>query len=243
MNEYARIAKHFASDFAAATLKTQREDGLFRHIEFAAPKSMNRLVLVTWPYNLLVAGSHGSFHFERFGPDTEDMFDWLRGTRVNPSSWASKLVNGADTVREYDRSRMEAQIKERVAEAVKDGWAPEGLEAAVREEILGSHLLDTKDTAFQLVSEFQYGMTWRAECSCGLSGDDDSYSSALMWEIRKHPADGKKHKVKVRQTGGFDFDDFTEWEVDKLGYHYVYQCHAAQWGIGQYDAARQAVAA
>jgi hypothetical protein len=242
MNEYARIAKHFASEFAAATLKTQREDGLFRHIEFAAPKSMNRLVLVTWPYNLLVAGSHGSFHFERFGPDTEDMFDWLRGTRVNPSSWASKLVNGADTVREYDRSRMEAQIKERVAEAVKDGWAPEGLEAAVREEILGSHLLDTRDTAFQLVSEFQHGVTYRAKCECGAEAERDSYGAALMWRSIAHNK-GDGHSVDVNQASGFDFDDLTEWDVDKLGYHYVYQCHAVVWGIGQYDAARKAVAA
>jgi hypothetical protein len=246
MTDYAKIARHFERDFAEAALKTQREDGLFRHIEFAAPKSMNRLIVVTWPYNLLVAGSHGSYHFERYGNDTEDMFAWLRGSRVNPSSWSSKLVNGYESVREYDRGQMETQVKERVAEAIRDDWAPEGLEAAVREEILGSHLLDTKDTAFQLVSEFQHGMTFQAECSCGLSEDfegDDAYSSACTWEFYKHKADGKKHKVKVRQTGGFDFDDFTEWNVDKLSYHFVYQCHAIVWAIGQYDAARKAVAA
>ncbi|MER5461605.1 hypothetical protein ABT010_13145 [Streptomyces sp. NPDC002668] len=243
MSKYPQIVKHFNSDFAEATLKTQREDGLFRHIEFAAPKSMNRLVLVTWPYNLLVAGSHGSFHFERFGNDTEDMFAWLRGIRVDPSHWASKLVNGRDSVCEYDRSRMEAQVKERVAEAVKYGWAPEGLEAAVREEILDSHLLDTKDTAFQIVSEFQHGATYRAECSCGQSSDEGSHIDAIMWESRKHAAAGERHKVRVRQVGGFDFDDFTEWRVDKLGYHFVYQCHAASWAIGQYDAARKPVEA
>ena len=111
MSDYPEIARHFARDFAEATLKTRREDGLFRHIEFAAPKSMNRLVLVTWPYNLLVAGSHGSYHFERFGPDTEDMFCWLRGIRVEPDRWASKLVNGADSVREYDRERLIAEVR------------------------------------------------------------------------------------------------------------------------------------
>ncbi|MFE6127477.1 hypothetical protein ACFQ6Q_04255 [Streptomyces sp. NPDC056437] len=242
MSEHAKIAKHFASDFAEATLKTQREDGLFRHIEFAAPKSMNRLVLVTWPYNLLVAGSHGSYHFERFGQDTEDMFAWLRGIRVDPSHWASKLVNGRSSVEEYDRGLMEAQVKERVAEAVNDDWAPEGLEAAVREEILDSHLLDTKDTAFQLVSEFRHGMTYRAECVCGGAGPEGTYGDARM-HITDHKVGGKKHKVRIVETGGFDFDDFTEWHVDKVNYHFVYQCHAAQWGIGQYDAARKQVAA
>ncbi|MFE9855502.1 hypothetical protein [Streptomyces sp. NPDC005780] len=240
MSEYARIAGHFRSDFAEAKLTAQREDGLFRHIEFAAPKSMNRLVIVTWPYNLLVAGSHGSFHFERFGPDTEDMFAWLRGLRVDPNSWASKLVDGGNSVREYDRSLMEAQIKELVAEAIQDDWAPEGLEQAVREKILDSHILDNEGAAFQLISEFEHGVTWRAECSCGMSGGEaDSYYGATLWEAREHPAGGKKHVVKVRQSGGFAFDDCTEWHVSKLTYHFVYQCHAAVWAIAQYDAARK----
>ncbi|MFE9003180.1 hypothetical protein ACFYOY_13710 [Streptomyces sp. NPDC007875] len=239
MTDYARIAQHFANDVAEATMAVRREDGLYRHIEFAAPKAMTRVVLITWPYNLLVAGSHGSYHFERFGKDTEDMFNWLRGLRVDPDSWASKLVNGRDSVSEYDRSLMVAAINERVADAVENDWAPEGLQDAVREDILGSHLLDTKDTAFQLVSEFEHGKTYRPECSCGISGEEGSYSSATLWKIIDHKEDGEEHKVRIRQTAGFDFDDFTEWNVDKLSYHFVYQCHAAVWGIAQYDAARK----
>ncbi|MEU0818863.1 hypothetical protein [Streptomyces mirabilis] len=242
MTDYAKIARHFASDFAEATLKEQREDGLFRHIEFSAPKSMNRLIVVTWPYNLLVAGSHGSYHFERFGNDTEDMFVWLRGSRPNPDSWASKLVNGRDSVEEYDRSLMVAAINDCVAEAVEDDWAPEGLHEAVREDVLDSHLLDTKDTAFQLVSEFEYGLKYRAECSCGLFEEFDAHGSATTWDCSKCKSDGKKHKSYVYKVGGFDFDGFTEWSVDKVGYHFVYQCHAAVWAIGQYDAARKQVA-
>ncbi|MBD9721900.1 hypothetical protein PV755_09170 [Streptomyces caniscabiei] len=242
MSDYPEIAAHFESDFAAATLTVQREDGLFRHIQFEAPKSMNRLVLVTWPYNLLVAGSHGSYHFERFGPDTEDMFCWLRRLRVDADSWSSKLVNGHRSVREYDRDRLEAQINERVEEAVRDGWAPEGLKAAVDEEILDSHLLDNEGTALQLVSEFQHGVAYRSECSCGKGEDHDDYSSAVCWNSLTHKGNGDAHKVKIRRTAGFDFDDFAEWDVHKLSYHFVYQCHAAVWGIAQYDAARKAVA-
>lgn len=242
MTEYANIARHVASDFAEATMTVRRDEGLFRHVDFSAPKSMNHLTLITWPYNLLVAGSHGSYHFERFGQDTEDMFAWLRGMRVNPDGWASKLVNGRDSVEEYDRIRMVARINERVADAIEDDWAPEGLRAAVDEEILGSHLLDAKDTAFQLVSEFQHGRKHRAECSCGASGDDGTYDSAVLWQTRKHKKHGAEHQVDIRETEpGFDFDDFTEWDVDKLSYHFVYQCHAAVWAIGQYDACRKAV--
>lgn len=243
MTDYPEIARHFSNDFAEATLTVQREDGLHRHIEFAAPKSMNRLVLVTWPYNLLVAGSHGSYHFERFGQDTEDMFCWLRGLRVDADSWSSKLVNGHYSVREYDRDRLVRQVKERVAEAIRDGWAPTGLKAAVREEILDSHLLDNEGTALQLVSEFEHGVKYRSECSCGKGADHDDYSSAVCWNALTHKGKGDDHKVSIRRTAGFDFDDFTEWSIHKLGYHFVYQCHAVVWAIGQYDAARKQVAA
>ena len=243
MTDCAEIARHFASDFAGVTLTVRREDGLYRHIDFPAPKTMNHLTVITWPYNLLVAGSHGSYHFERYGKDTEDMFAWLRGLRVDANSWASKLVNGRDSVSEYDRDRMVARINERVAEAVEDDWAPEGLRAAVDEEVLGSHLLDAKDTAFQLVSEFEHGRKHRAECSCGASGDDGTYDSAVLWQVRKHKKHGAAHEVDIRETkAGFDFDDFTEWDVDKLSYHFVYQCHAAVWAIGQYDAAKAVTA-
>ncbi|MEU9267264.1 hypothetical protein AB0E04_17690 [Streptomyces sp. NPDC048251] len=50
-------------------------------------------------------------------------------------------------------------------------------------------------------------------------------------------------KVTVKKAGNFVFSDVADWRVDKLSYHFVYQCHAAVWAIAQYDAARKAVAA
>lgn len=244
MTEYAEIGKHFKSDFAEAKLTVQREDGLDRRLRFAAPKTMNSLVLVTWPYNLLVAGSHGSYHFERYGDDTEDMFNWLRGIRVEPSSWASKLVNGADSVREYDRDLLVQQVKDEVAEAVRED-APRGLRAAVREQILENNWLHSKDMAMQLVYDFEHGVIYRSECSCGASEDHTDQSDAYRWEFGKHRTKHKgvgEHIVKVRETGGFAFSDVGDWPIHKLNYHYVYQCHAAVWAIAQYDAAKSAKA-
>lgn len=240
MSEYADIKAHFESDVRGHQLILRRDEAPFRHIEFVGHNGLSRIVLISWPYNLLVAGSHGSFHFERFGPDTEDMFNWLRGVRVSPDSWTSKLINGRDSVTKYDPQRLKAHINELVAEAVKDGWAPDGLEAAVRKQILDSHWMDEEQNALRLVSEFQLGMRYRAECSCGESAEHDSYSSAVCWNALTHKGNGDKHKVKVRQSGGFTFDDFTEWNWHKLDYHYVYQCHAAVWAVAQYDAARKA---
>lgn len=236
MTDYAEIAAHVARDVKDGKLVELREDGLYRHVEFKALQGWSRIILVTWPYNLLVAGSHGSYHFERFGPDTEDMFDWLRGIRVEPDRWASKLVNGADSVREYDRDRLVAQVKTEVAEAVKDG-APRGLRAAVREQILESDRLHSRDWAMQMVYDFEHGVTYRAECTCGASKDHDSYDEAVTWEFYRHRPAGD-HKVKVREIGGFAFSDVGDWALDKVNYHFAYQCHAASWAIGQYDAAR-----
>jgi hypothetical protein len=243
MSDYSEIARHFENDFAAATLKTQREDGLFRHIEFSAPKSMSSLTVITWPHNLLVAGSHGSYHFQRWGDDKGEILDFFLGRDPlkNLNAWANKLANGWASVREYDQERLVQQVKDEVAEAVREG-APRGLRAAVREQILESDQLGSKDMAMQLVYDFEYGVIYRAECSCGASKDHESSHDATMWGIyNRHSGDG--HTIKTREIGGFSFSDIGDWSIHKLSYHFVYQCHAIVWAIGQYDAARQAVAA
>jgi hypothetical protein len=237
MTDYPEIAAHVARDVKDGKLVELREDGLYRHVEFKALQGWSRIILVTWPYNLLVAGSHGSYHFERFGPDTEDMFDWLRSIRVEPDRWASKLVNGADSVREYDQKRLVDQVKAEVAEAVKEG-APRGLRAAVREQILESDRLHSRDWAMQMVYDFEHGVTYRAECTCGAFKDHDDQGDAYRWEFYQHRPAGD-HKVKVREIGGFAFSDVGDWDLDKVNYHFAYQCYVASWAIAQYDAARK----
>lgn len=237
MTDYSEIAAHVARDVKDGKLTSLREDGLYRHVEFTALKGWTRIILVTWPYNLLVAGSHGSYHFERNGPDTEDMFNWLRGIRVEPDRWASKLVNGADSVREYDQERLVAEVKAEVAEALKEG-APRGLRAAVREQILESDHLHSRDWAMQMVYDFEYGVIYRSECICGASKDHESSHDATMWGIYNgHTREG--HEVETREIGGFAFSDVGDWSLDKVNYHFAYQCYAASWAISQYDAARK----
>jgi hypothetical protein len=131
----AEIQKRVAYDLTDGVMRVQQNDGVYRHLACGSLASWTRLTVITWPHNLLVAGSHGSFHFERHARDTIDMLDWLRRVRVDPNNWAEKLTNGCRSVEEYDRDRLETLIHERVAEAVADGWAPEGLEDAVREEM------------------------------------------------------------------------------------------------------------
>ncbi|HEY9372849.1 hypothetical protein [Streptomyces sp.] len=246
MTDYPEIGAHFARDFVEATMTVRREDGLFRHVEWSAPKTMSSLVVVTWPYNLLVAGSHGSYHFQRWGDDSGEILDFFLGRDPlkNLQTWANKLANGGASVREYDQAKLVQQVKDEVTEAVREG-APRGLRAAVREQILESDWLGSKDMAMQMVYDFEHGVTYRSECSCGASQDHDDQSAAYTWEFYKHPVsrlDGE-HKVTVRETGGFAFSDVGDWSIHKLNYHFVYQCHALVWAVGQYDAALKAVAA
>lgn len=243
MNDYADIARHFESDFAKATMTIRRDDGLFRHIDWSAPKTMSRLAIITWPHNLLVAGSHGSYHFERWGADEGEILDLFLGRDPlkNLSAWSNKLANGQDSVREYDQDRLVQQVKDEVAQAVREG-APRGLRAAVREQILESDRLHSQDWAMQLVYDFEHGTVYRAKCTCGASKDHESSHDATMWSIYGgHTRAG--HETTVREIGGFAFSDIGDWSIHKLSYHFVYQCHAAVWAIGQYDAARKAVAA
>lgn len=246
MTDYADTGRHFASDFAEATMTVRREDGLFRHVDWSAPKTMNRLTVITWPHNLLVAGSHGSYHFERWGDDEGEILDFFRSRDPlkNLNAWSNKLANGWASVREYDQSRLVQQVKDEVAEAVREG-APRGLRAAVRERILESDLLGSKDLAMGLVHDFEHGVIYRTECSCGASKDHGDQSDAYRWEYGEHrrQLSGGLHTVTVRETGGFAFSDVGDWSIHGFNYHFVYQCHALVWAVGQYDAARKAVAA
>jgi hypothetical protein len=238
-DRYAEIQKRAAHDLLGGKMLIQQESGVYRHLACGAPASWTRLTVITWPYNLLVAGSHGSFHFERQGDDTLDMLDWIRRARVDPNHWAGKLANGRRSVEEYDRDRRERLVNERVTEAVNDGWAPDGLREAVAEELLGDDWMDDEQSAKRLVSEFQHGMTYRSECSCGAFEDHRSYTSAVCWGNVFHKQSGDDHKVTVHETGGFTFDDVFDWQTSRLNYHFIYQCYALKWAVARYDRMNQ----
>ena len=230
-----RAAEHIRSDVSDTRLVALHEDGVRRVIEFIGLRGFTKITLVTWPHNLLVAGSHGSFHFEHYGQDTVDMLDWMRGKRVQAAHWARKLVNGPESATEYDRDLLVKQIKERVDEAVEDGWAPHGLRKAVREEIIDSPWLSDEQNALRIVSEFEHGTRYRADCACGTTADHDTYSDAVCWNALTHRGDGDDHKVTIHKVAGFDFDGWEEWDTRSCNYHYLWQCHAAVWAIARYD--------
>jgi hypothetical protein len=151
------IAKRFAHDTAEHTMEIRHDDSLYRHVRFSAPNSLDWFDLITWPYNLIVNGSHGSYHFCRFGDDTEDMFvlfrDGSAGLRINPHYWAEKVRAGE--VMDWSEDAFRQWVLQEAAEL-----APEypGVVRAVKLQILDSdeHNLEYEETARYAVASFRH---------------------------------------------------------------------------------------
>lgn len=78
----------FDKDTADHEMTVQLSNGLHRHITFKRPgSSVYHFHITTWPGYLCISGDMGSFVFSR----TPDMFEFFRGSRINPGYWSEKL--------------------------------------------------------------------------------------------------------------------------------------------------------
>ncbi|MFB4275805.1 hypothetical protein ACBJ59_10970 [Nonomuraea sp. MTCD27] len=157
MSRLQDIAAQFARDTANHRLETLHDDGIYRQIRFTAPGSLDWFDLITWPYNLIVNGSHGSYHFCRFGDDTKDMFVLFRavaaGRRINPHYWAEKVRAGE--VNAWSEDAFRAWVAQEAAD--QESQHP-GMQNAVRDQILYSdeHGTDYEETARYAVAAFRH---------------------------------------------------------------------------------------
>jgi len=135
------IAKRFKNDTAKHEMTVLHDDGLYRHLRFTpvvtdektgkrSRSSSYWFDLITWPGCLAVNGDCGSFMFSRI----EDMFEFFRGSRINPQYWAGKVC-GETTTKSYGEDLFRQQVADEVKEAEKD-WP--GLAEAVQEAIFGT---------------------------------------------------------------------------------------------------------
>jgi hypothetical protein len=185
-----------------------RDDGEYRHVRFAEPRTRNRQFdLITWPGYLAYVGDMGDFVFSRL----HDMFDFFRtdGDR-EPSFgyWAEKL-QATDR-----RGGHKCFSQERFAEVINDyrlRWARKAamdgtltkeqrreLWDAVDDEVL-SRASDGEYPAFEAAHDFEHrvaGRTYRLDDFWDHNFDEWSVQFAwacyaIAWGISLYDRDGQ----------------------------------------------------
>jgi hypothetical protein len=152
----------FLRDVAEHEMTILRDDGLYRHIRFAHPKSLNcGFEITTWPGFLAFSGDMGCYVFSR----VPDMFKFFRrdtfvlgsGLHVNPGYWGEKLeaIDRHGGLKSYSAELFKSMI----TRWLDDAGASEDIRGAVEEEIL-THA-DDEHEAMQAVYYFNhFGFTF-----------------------------------------------------------------------------------
>jgi hypothetical protein len=244
------IAERFARETAEHQMQILHDDGLYRQIRFRHPDHGSYWFdLITVPHALIFRGDGESYVFDRLA----DMFEffrsgvWADGTlHIDPHYWAEKLTSDRDCVMKYDQDLFEQQVKEHVAEAIRDRTAPRGIGAAVR-YLLEYGDITWEDGARRELEAFEYTTKAKAVCQCGDHAEFFDDTSADLWSKRHVVERSTYHRVTVTPVETFTFEDTWEWSFKDYDWWFLWACHAIVWGIAKYDrakaAARQAVAA
>lgn len=136
----------FLRDVTHHEMTVLHDDGLYRHLRFAAPGPdawHQWFELVTWPGNLIIGGDMGSYGpFARHG--TADMVTFFESSAVNinPDYWAEKLPRDHADVKEYDPDVARKAVWDYWAENADEFDADEQKWIAGRIEALLDYHLD-----------------------------------------------------------------------------------------------------
>jgi len=94
-------------------LTIKKDDGLYRHIALSISGTFYKsFSIVTWPGYLAYTGDMGDFVFRRL----DDMFDFFRDDKINPSYWEEKIqAHQKSGYEEYSEEKAKIVI----ADAIK----------------------------------------------------------------------------------------------------------------------------
>jgi hypothetical protein len=206
----------FLKDVAQHRMQVLRDDGVYRHVRFATPGTVNMsFELVTWPGRLCYAGDMGTFVFERLA----DMFQFFRkeerGGRslfagIDRRYWAEKVeaeyARGRG-LREFDKEAFQREITRQ------------------RRKLLVHHARGwERDTRADFWQDLQSVIDAAEE-------DEHSAVTALRdWSFQPPTRLGRRLHLST--------DDFPS--CQRYTYHFEWCCYALAWGIHQYDAQRAA---
>ncbi len=126
----------FGDDTLDHELTVLQDDGVYRHLRFAAPgSSIYSYNLVTWPGYLAIVGDAGDYVFRRL----TDMFQFFEQPTVtiNPGYWAEKLVAPRSAER-FSEEAFRARVQEWLTDTCEDlnARAAADLTAEVRLQVI-----------------------------------------------------------------------------------------------------------
>ncbi|NUP38948.1 MAG: hypothetical protein HOY76_18515 [Streptomyces sp.] len=138
MTDYTEAAHRFASETRNHEMTVLLDNGMYRHLRFANPKSsLYWYEISTAPNQLVFSGDGDSFVFRL----ATDMFEMFRQSAasgdINATYWAEKCRTG--NARSYSRERFEEYVWKQVAEREQ---YYRGLRDGVQEEIFTSPVFD-----------------------------------------------------------------------------------------------------
>ncbi|GAA2347285.1 hypothetical protein [Dactylosporangium salmoneum] len=216
----------FTSDIAGAEMTVLHDDGLYRHIRFKG-SGFTWFDLVTWPGNLTVKGSHGTYTFSR----ETDMFGFFRQSNgVNVDYWAEKTPDGRQSVKVYSE---EATTKRLVEVYTEHGRQVDELQARYEVDL---------STWKVTPPDQRYPRAWQ--------GVREPVKPKTVAELRREVAEARRDGELSYEDGARRFladwesvdivSGVYEWDLREYDFHFVWSCHAIAWGIRQYDAVKAA---
>ncbi|MFE7106577.1 hypothetical protein ACFU9W_09785 [Streptomyces sp. NPDC057600] len=154
------VARRFKRDTADHVMTVLHEEGLYRHLRFAAPQPdswMHWFEIVTWPGHLAITGDMDSFSVKA-SADTfmhsriSDMFEFFRGNGINPTYWSQKVDGGAG-VKAFSRDEFRSEVLDYIKDSVAD-WP--GLREAVADEVFGDESIGCSRSAHAALYQFEH---------------------------------------------------------------------------------------
>ncbi|MFF7147562.1 hypothetical protein ACFZAO_05745 [Streptomyces griseoaurantiacus] len=247
MSDYSDVAARFARDTADHHMTILHEDGLYRHLRFAAPDRgrIGPFELITWPYNLVVK-SGWVFHFDIDA--TPDMFDLFRRTaltgQINPGYWSQKVRAGRDEVEGYDPELLKGEVASTIAQWMRDDLADRVWEQAKKRGFSPEELDITSSLRRELSRQVR--PEWMASNRDLREAVHEHFFSDMAdynieYEEEAHRA---LHEFSYRPEGydgpyPYYFADWAEWRLKDFTPGFLHCCHAIRRGIDLWDAARK----
>lgn len=162
----------FQKNITTHGIDIERDDGIFRHIRFSKPDSIDQsFQLTTWPGHVCISGDMGTFVFSRI----PDMFNFFRGEPgrlgINPGYWLEKLQSGAFNNSGIAKQWSAAKFEEAVWNDFND-WAEDEEDQGMIEEVrqqIQDDVIECADHEFEAMEAID-------------SFDCDAFDFADFWE-------------------------------------------------------------